>query len=49
VFLFDLAALGSVYRIGSFIALGLLLLTAAFVYQRATARESERPDSGLPS
>jgi hypothetical protein len=49
VFLFDLAALGSVYRIGSFIALGLLLLTAAFVYQRAAAREPERPCSGLPS
>ena len=49
VFLFDLSALGSVYRIGSFIVLGLLLLTAAFVYQRATDRGSERPSSGVPS
>lgn len=49
VFLYDLSALGSVYRIGSFIALGLLLLTAAFVYQRAAAREPERPSPGLPS
>ena len=32
-----------------FIALGLLLLTAAFVYQRATARESEGPSSGPAS
>ena len=34
VFLFDLSALGSVYRVASFVALGLLLLTAAFAYQR---------------
>jgi uncharacterized membrane protein len=34
VFLFDLAALTSVYRVGSFLALGLLLLAAAFAYQR---------------
>ena len=38
VFLYDLSTLGSGYRIGSFIALGLLLLTAAFVYQRAVPR-----------
>ena len=49
VFLFDLSALGSVYRIGSFIALGLPLLTAAFVYQRAAAGESDHPSAGLPS
>jgi len=49
VFLYDLSALGSVYRIGSFIALGLLLLTAAFIYQRATAPEPERPYSDVPS
>jgi len=48
VFLYDLAALGSVYRIGSFIVLGLLLLTAAFVYQRATARETEFASSDVP-
>jgi uncharacterized membrane protein len=34
VFLFDLATLTSVYRVVSFIALGLLLLVAAFVWQR---------------
>jgi len=40
VFLYDLATLGSGYRIGSFIALGLLLLTAAFVYQRAVPKKT---------
>jgi uncharacterized membrane protein len=34
VFLFDLTTLESIYRVASFIALGLLLLTAAFAYQR---------------
>ncbi|MGI8595049.1 MAG: DUF2339 domain-containing protein [Solirubrobacteraceae bacterium] len=34
VFLYDLAALTSVYRVVSFIALGLLLLGAAFAYGR---------------
>jgi uncharacterized membrane protein len=34
VFLFDLAVLTSVYRVASFLALGLLLLGAAFAYQR---------------
>lgn len=34
VFLFDLATLTSIYRVVSFIALGLLLLLAAFVWQR---------------
>jgi uncharacterized membrane protein len=34
VFVFDLAALESIYRVLSFIALGLLLLVAAFAYQR---------------
>jgi uncharacterized membrane protein len=34
VFLYDLAALTSVYRVASFIGLGLLLLLAAFAYQR---------------
>jgi uncharacterized membrane protein len=38
VFLFDLAALTSVYRVASFLALGLLLLTAAFVWQRLRPR-----------
>jgi uncharacterized membrane protein len=34
VFLFDLTTLESIYRVLSFIALGLLLLSAAFAYQR---------------
>jgi uncharacterized membrane protein len=34
VFVIDLAALESIYRVLSFIALGLLLLAAAFAYQR---------------
>jgi hypothetical protein len=34
VFLYDLAALTSVYRVGSFLALGLLLLAGALAYQR---------------
>jgi uncharacterized membrane protein len=34
VFLFDLATLQSIYRVVSFVALGLLLLSAAFAYQR---------------
>jgi uncharacterized membrane protein len=34
VFLYDLAALTSVYRVGSFLGLGLLLLLAAMAYQR---------------
>ncbi len=34
VFLYDLSTLDSVYRIASFIALGLLLLAGAYAYQR---------------
>ncbi len=34
VFLYDLASLDEIYRVLSFIALGLLLLAAAFAYQR---------------
>jgi uncharacterized membrane protein len=34
VFLYDLAALTSLYRVGSFIGLGLLLLVAAGIWQR---------------
>jgi uncharacterized membrane protein len=37
VYAFDLAALESVYRVGSFLALGLLLLAGAFAYQRVRA------------
>ena len=38
VFLFDLATLTSVYRVASFVGLGLLLLTAAFAWQRMRPR-----------
>jgi uncharacterized membrane protein len=38
VFLYDLATLTSVWRISSFLALGLLLLGAAFAYQRLRPR-----------
>jgi uncharacterized membrane protein len=34
VFMYDLAVLTSVYRVGSFLTLGLLLLLAAVAYQR---------------
>ena len=34
VFMFDLATLTSIYRVISFIVLGLLLLTGAFVWQK---------------
>jgi uncharacterized membrane protein len=43
VFIADLAALESIYRVLSFIALGLLLLAAAFAYQRIRARIVEEP------
>ena len=38
VFLFDLATLTSVYRVASFVGLGLLLLMAAFAWQRMRPR-----------
>jgi uncharacterized membrane protein len=38
VFLYDLARLGSLTRVGSFLALGVLLLVAAYAYQRQSAR-----------
>ena len=45
VFVFDLAALTSIYRVVSFVALGLLLLVGSFAYQRlrprAVARDEE--------
>jgi uncharacterized membrane protein len=34
VFLYDLSTLTSIYRLISFIVLGVLLLAAAFAYQR---------------
>lgn len=44
VFLFDLAALDSIYRVLSFLALGMLLLAGAFAYQRlrVTTEGAER-------
>ena len=41
VFVFDLAALTSIYRVGSFVALGLLLLSGSFAYQRLRPRNLE--------
>jgi len=38
VFLYDLSALTSVYRVASFVGLGLLLLAAAFAWQRMRPR-----------
>jgi uncharacterized membrane protein len=34
VFLYDLSGLTSIYRVASFVVLGLLLLAEAFAYQR---------------
>ena len=38
VWIFDLAQLDALYRVGSFLALGLLLLTGAFAWQRIRPR-----------
>ena len=38
VFVFDLASLTSLYRVGSCVALGLLLLLGAFAWQRIRPR-----------
>jgi uncharacterized membrane protein len=47
VFLVDLAHLESIWRVGSFLALGLLLLGGAFAYQRARVRSlHERHGAG---
>lgn len=48
VFLFDLSELESLYRVGSFVALGLLLLGAAFAWQR-TRRNGDGDGAGLAS
>jgi len=42
VFLYDLATLTSIYRVASFLVLGILLLTAGFAYQRQ--RPPPQPD-----
>lgn len=43
VFMFDLAALTSIYRVVSFVALGLILLAGSFAYQRLRPRHSPTP------
>ena len=43
VFLIDLASLKTVYRIGSFLALGALLVAASFLYQRARKPGGDAP------
>ena len=45
VFLYDLAALDSGYRVGSCVAVGLLLLTAAYAYQR---RRGDATSAAMP-
>ena len=42
VFLYDLAALDSLYRVGSLIGFGILLLFGAFAYQRVRPRRLTR-------
>ena len=44
VFVFDLAQLESIYRVLSFLALGLLLLAGAFAYQRLQVTSEEREE-----
>ena len=41
VFIFDLSQLDSIYRVLSFLALGLLLLAGAFAYQRLQVAAEE--------
>jgi hypothetical protein len=43
VFVYDLAALASLYRVASLVLLGLLLLAAAFAYQRLHDARETRP------
>ena len=46
VFLYDLGALQSAYRVGSFIGIGLVLLGAGFAYQRLRTNAEEPLRSG---
>ena len=46
VFLYDLQTLDSIYRVLSFVGLGLLLLGAAFAYQRLAPEEPGTPPEG---
>jgi uncharacterized membrane protein len=48
LFLVDLAQLESIWPVGSFLAVGLLLLAGAFAYQR-TAHRPRRPISSEPT
>ena len=48
VFLFDLAALDVAYRVISFIALGLLLLASAWLWQRAQPKAAPNTDAPAP-
>ena len=44
VFLYDLASLESLYRVGSLIGLGLLLLCGAFAWQQVRPTGRSRAD-----
>jgi uncharacterized membrane protein len=44
VFLYDMASLDSLYRVGSLIGLGLLLLSGAFAWQQVRGTYSETVD-----
>ena len=45
IFIVDMSELDTVYRIGSFLVLGVLLVAASFLYQRARAKEEPPPES----
>jgi uncharacterized membrane protein len=45
VFLFDLSALEQIYRVASFVVLGLILLLVSWHYQRRSGREETRRES----
>ncbi|MGI8749117.1 MAG: DUF2339 domain-containing protein, partial [Thermoleophilaceae bacterium] len=49
VFLFDLATLTSLYRVVSFVGLGVLLLVAAFIWQRVRPRDLPDMRAAPPS
>jgi len=44
VFLFDLSFLERVYRIASFLALGVVLLAVSFLYQRSRSLAADKPE-----
>jgi uncharacterized membrane protein len=45
VFLIDLATLGSAYRVGSFVGLGIVMVAASAWYTRATMRRAPEPEA----